>query len=261
MGKGNLLLFLFCFFVPALTHAFDRIVTLNPTVSEWTAEILGKDKALRKMVGASEYSNYPEYLKGITTVGPYPQVYPEKILSLKPDLVIASAEYNRPDQIEKLKKLNLHVEVLDKEHFLKMDEWILQLGKILGEEVSAQSAANQWKKSLEEMKPPKVSRKVFFQIQFQPLITAGGTGFLNDSFKKVGMENIFADIKQAYPKVSRESVLEKKPDIVLVFEMVKNHEDMSKIKAAWKASRVEVLNGDDFSRCSPRLLKALKGVK
>lgn len=261
MEKNNLKLFLIGLLLPTFSFASNRIVTLNPMISEWTAEILGQEKSQQKIIGASEYSNYPEYLKKVPTIGPYPRVHVEKILALHPDLVIASDEYNRPDQIEKLKKLKLQVKVLPKEHFFKMEEWILELGKILGEESSAKLAAENWKKSLKEFQTPTQKKKAFFQIQFQPLITVGGVGFLNDSFQLIGFDNVFSNLSQAYPKVSREAVLEKKPETVFVFEMVKDHEDLDKIKKTWKSSSVQVLNGDDFSRCSPRLLKALKGVR
>jgi iron complex transport system substrate-binding protein len=248
-------------FIPSQAFAWNRIVTLNPMVSEWVAEIIGNEQAKKKLVGASEYSNYPEWVNQVPTVGPYPQIQIEKVLSLHPDLVIASIEYNRPDQIEKLKQLKLNVITLPKESFLEMDKWILELGKFLKEDQAASVLAEDWNKSLRELKAIRNKKRAFFQIQFLPLISVGGESFLNDSFKLLGFENIFEKIPQAYPKVSREAVLEKNPEKVFVFEMVKDHEDLEKIKLAWKKSDVQVLSGDDFSRCSRRLLRALKGIK
>lgn len=247
--------------IPSPAMAWNKIVTLNPMVSEWVAEILGNDRAKKVLVGASEYSNYPKWVSGIPTVGPYPQIQIEKVLSLHPDLVIASSEYNRPDQIEKLKQLKLNVLSMPKENFTEMGKWILELGKVLSEEQSARFLAEDWSKSLLELKTVKNKKKAFFQIQFLPLITVGKDSFLNESFKLVGFENIFESIPQSYPKVSKESVLEKNPETVFVFEMVKDHEDLETIKMSWKKSEIQILNGDDFSRCSRRLLKALKGIK
>ena len=261
MIKRNVLFGLILYIVlPPSAHAWNRIVTLNPMISEWTAEILGKEAALKKIVGATEYSNYPEYMKKVETVGPYPQLQSEKILSMNPDLVIASAEYNRPDQLEQLKKLKLNVVILPREEFSAMGAWIEQLGKALGEEKRATVMVQEWTHALAEIPSLSKKKKVFFQIQFLPLITVGKDSFLNAAFEKAGYENIFRDLPQAYPKVSKEAVLEKNPDEVMVFEMVKNQDDLEKVKDAWRKSLVRVFNGDDFARCSLRLLKAMKEV-
>ncbi len=252
---------LFGLLLPSHSFAWNRIVTLNPMASEWVAGILGPNQAAQKIVGVSEYSNFPEYLKKIKTIGPYPNIQFESILALKPDLVIGSAEYNRDDQLQKLKELKLNVIVLPKENLFKMSDWIGQLGKVLNEPEATKLAIAEWQSDLSKIKTLKKNKKVFFQIQFQPLITIGSESFLNDAFNLVGFENIFQNIKQSYPKVSKEAVFEKNPDVVLVFEMVKNQEDLNKIKLTWKKSVIQVLNGDDFSRCSPRLLKALKEMK
>jgi len=89
-------------------HAYSRIITLAPVISEWTAEILGPESSKTKIVGVSEYSNYPLQLKSIQTIGAYPKLNIEKIASFKPDLVLASSEYNRPEQLEQLKRLKIN---------------------------------------------------------------------------------------------------------------------------------------------------------
>lgn len=254
------LLSLIGFLIPSHSFAWEKIVVLNPMIAEWTAEILGKEKAQKKIVGASEYSNYPEYMKTVPTIGPYPQIQIEKVLSLNPDLVIGSTEYNRQDQLERLRKLKLNVQTVPKENFMHMESWIMILGKILGEDAASKKVALAWNKASDEIQTPKNKKKAFFQIQFQPLITVGKDSFLNDAFRMVGYENVFSTISQSYPKVSREAAFSKKPEVVFVFEMVKEREDIEKIKLAWKNSKIQILNGDDFSRCSPRLLKALKEV-
>ena len=248
--KNSVFLSLIIFFLSPPVQAWNRIVTLNPMVSEWTAEILGKEK-----------SHYPDFMKKVHTVGPYPQLEIENILSLQPDLVIASVEYNRADQIEKLKKLRLNIIVLPRESFHQMKEWVLRLGLILQEEKASQKVVGEWEKLFNELKPVTVKKRAFFEIQFQPLVSVGKDSFLNDAFKLVGFENIFENIPQTYPKISREAVLDKKPDQVFVFEMIKNQEEKEIIKSTWKNSQVHFLSGDDFSRCSLRLLKALRNLK
>jgi iron complex transport system substrate-binding protein len=249
---------LFLLITPNQVFAATRIVALNPMISEWSAVILGKDQALKSLIGASEFSHYPEYLKNIPTVGPYPNLQVEKILSMKPDLVIGSVEYNRPDQIEKLRKLKINVRMLPKEEFQSMGKWIRELGMILEANPAANRLSEDWTRRVAALAYNGKPKKVFYQIQFQPLITVGSASFIHDVFGKIGYFNIFGYLGQAYPKISKEAVLERSPDEVLVFEMVANGEDRRKIKETWKTSKVVFLSGDDFARCSPRLLSAVE---
>lgn len=255
MRKNKLLLMITIFFgVQAL--GAERIVTLNPMVAEWTAEIIGSQDTQKKLIASSEYSNYPDVLKKVPTIGPYPNIQIEKIVSLKPDLIIGSSEYNRPDQMETLKKLGLKVEILPKENFQKMGEWILSLGLALGEKEKAAKAVLSWNAGLKKLVSKGSRKSVFFLVQNQPLITVGSDSFINDAFERIGIDNVFKNIQQSYPKVSKEAVLEKKPAEIFVFEMVKDQDDLRKIAQSWKNFRIRTLNGDDFSRCSMRLLNA-----
>lgn len=257
-NKWNLLLGIFIT-TPTWASGPERIITLNPMVAEWTAEILGDHDTRKKIIASSEYSNYPEHLKKIPTIGPYPNVQIEKIASLKPDLVIGSTEYNRPDQLDRLKTLGLNIQTLPKEKFRSMDQWIKTLGNILGETDRIKLAIQKWDDSLKKLQKKNIKRKtVFYLVQNQPLITAGRESFINDVFENVGFDNVFKNLNQSYPQVSKEAVLEKKPELILYFEMTKNPDEWENVKNNWKNSRIIPLNGDDFSRCSVRMLKAVE---
>jgi ABC-type Fe3+-hydroxamate transport system substrate-binding protein len=257
-GKATLLLTLFLS-ASSWAKVPERIVTLNPMVAEWAAEILGSGGTTKKIVASSEYSHYPERLKLLPTIGPYPNLQIETIASLKPDLVIGSLEYNRPDQLELLKKLGLRVQILPKENILNMDSWIKTLSEALGEVELGKKMILKWNRALKKLHSKKANKKkVFFLVQNQPLVSVGGESFINDVFEKVGYENIFKNLNQSYPKVSKESVLERKPELIFYFDMAKNENEWNEVQKSWKNIRITMLNGDDFSRCSLRLLKALE---
>lgn len=145
--------YLFLFLIlPFEVRAFDRIVTLTPSLSEWTATLLGEAKAKKAIVGVSEFSQYPAYLKSVDLVGPYPKLAVEKIASLKPDLVLASAQANQHDQIEQLRRLRLNVQVLPVEKFSEMAEWIVNLGEILHEKKAAEAVQKEWIRGVNDLK-------------------------------------------------------------------------------------------------------------
>lgn len=259
----------FCF-IPS-SFAYERIVTLTPGLAEWAALLLGDAAAKVKIVGTSEFSHYPLFLKTISSVGPYPQLNIEKIASLKPDLVIASEEYNRPEQLDQLKRLHLHLTILSTEHFNAMPEWIFNLGQALHEETSAKSAASMWTRELANLKKTRPKEKVhlLIEVQHQPLVTVGGPSFLTEAFLAIGYENIFRDLLQGYPKISKESVLKANPDAIFILDLSGVKEDFEKAKLDWmqypslkavKNNQIRTIPGDDYARCSLRLLKALKAL-
>jgi len=251
--------------------AFNRVVSLNPVVSEWVAEILGDGEAKRVMVGVSEYSNYPEYLQERVHVGPYPQLNIEKIAGLKPDLVLGAEEYNRAEQIEQLKRLKLNVRVLRRESFAGMAEWIEELGRALEQPTLAKKAAQKWRDGLAALQKPKAAPvKVFIEIQHVPLITVGGASFLTEALERVGYHNVFSQLESGYPKVSIEAVIKADPDRVFILDHAGSDAELDRSIADWnrfkslsavRTRRVTAISGDDFARCSLRLLNALKGLR
>ena len=251
--------------LPLGAQAFERIVTLSPLLSEWSAELLGDAKAKKVLMGVSEYSDFPEFLRGKPTIGPYHQLQVEKITALKPDLVLASEEYNLPNQIEQLRRLGLPVRVVKPERFNSMPEWIKDLGAILKEEAGAKKASGRWSRDMLALKKQKAHRpkkRVLIEIQHQPLITVGGVSFLSDAFLVVGLQNIFQSLQQGYPKVTKESVLKESPEEVYILDLRDNSEEFKRSKEDWGhfGFQVHLISGSDFARCTPRLLNALKQI-
>jgi iron complex transport system substrate-binding protein len=266
----NPLLFVLIFFLhPSSAYPASKIVTLAPVISEWSAEILGPEYSRKKIVGVSEYSHYPMHLKSKPSVGPYPQLNLEAVLALRPDLVIASEEYNRAEQIARMKRLGLPVTVLKKERFSAMEDWILSLGQALGEDRGGRRAAEKWrrlKKGIRRGVGPY--RKVFIEIQHEPMITVGSGSFLAEALRESGFESVFSDVPDGYPKVTLESVIRRNPDWIFILKHgSENPEEGSRARDSWsrlseiaavKNQRIRELSGDDFARCSLRLLIALK---
>ncbi len=257
--------------LPQSSFAYERIVTLAPVLSEWTAIILGEKAANDKIVGVSEYSQYPDFLKKKTEVGPYPRINIERVAALHPDLIIASSVYNRLDQIEQLKRLHLPVRILKAEKFSEMGTWIESLGEVLGEKAGALKAKKEWDDGVSAIRRkagPRVrQRRVFIEVQHQPLISVGGESFLSDAFGLAGYQNVYKDLKQDYPKVSKESVLKENPQVIFVLSLMGDQADFKSVEKDWQnfpsltavsTKQIHPISADDFARCSLRLLKALK---
>jgi iron complex transport system substrate-binding protein len=247
----------------------QRLVTLSPLLAEWVGEVLGCEAATRTVVGVSDFSDFPACLADKPSVGPYHHVSIEKIVTLKPDLVLASEEYNR-EAIERLRGLKIRVEVLPKERFLSMPSWIEKLGSVLGAMDGAKRQSELWSTGLRGLAGPKKSKRtVLIEVQHEPLITVGGGSFLDEAYTAIGLMNVYRDHREGYPRISRESVLEADPDEIHILDLRGREREFEASRRSWarfpgmkavRNGRIIRLKGEDFARCTPRLLRALKGL-
>jgi iron complex transport system substrate-binding protein len=115
----------------------------------------------------------------------------------------------------------------------------------------------------------KRGRRVFIEIQHEPLITVGGDSFLDEAYRAVGFLNVFADQSEGYPRVSREAVLKADPDEIHILDLRGREKEFEESRRSWirfpkmkavRERRIIRLPGEDFARCTPRLLRALKGL-
>jgi ABC-type Fe3+-hydroxamate transport system substrate-binding protein len=249
---------------PIPTHHYSRVITLAPVLAEWTAELLGEKETQSTLIAVSEYSLYPKALTGKPTIGAYFKLNVEKIAALKPDLIIASSVYNRPEQIEQLQRLHLPVEILPAEKFSDMPAWIKKLGEILNENAAAARATSRWSEEVRALgaKKKKIPESLFLEVQHDPLVTIGAGSFLNEAFSLVGFDNIFKTLSQDYPKVSKESVLAKNPTNIFILDLTGNPKDFAPAVTDWEkfGKHPRILPGDDFARCSFALLRGLRNL-
>ncbi|MBU6153624.1 MAG: hypothetical protein KGP28_04915, partial [Bdellovibrionales bacterium] len=119
-------------------------------------------------------------------------------------------------------------------------------------------------------KVPGATSRVFIEIQHRPLITVGGDSYLSEALESVGLKNVFSSLRAGYPKVSIESVLSADPERILIMDHAGDPEELHESRKDWsrfqtlsavRNRRVELISGDDFARCSLRLLNALKALR
>lgn len=219
------LLFLTTIFFSSLARAQDaqiprRIVSLGPAITE-EIYLLGIED---RLVGCTVYCQTPFEAKTKEKVGTVRDVNVEKIVNLKPDLVLTTPVTNHND-IEKLKRLRIKVvNFPTPKNFLEICNQFLELGKIVGKEKEAVDIIKRatTKVSLIEAKVagiPKV--RVFVQTGAKPLYTANGGSFVHDYIVRAGGINIAAGSYGGsdYGVYSREQVVKNNPDVILIVTM------------------------------------------
>jgi iron complex transport system substrate-binding protein len=205
-----------------ITHTFDqpvkRIVSLMPHATELLFEVGAGDH----VVGAVQYSDYPEAAKKIPRVGGYSALNIEAIVALEPDLLIAWPEGNRNRELERLRALGLPILVSDPREFKDIANALTVYGKITGKESQAAIALGKFNKKLAYLlntysKQEKIS--VFYQVWNAPLMTQNGNTFISRAIELCGGNNIFSALPMTNPQVSIESILVQDPQVIVASGM------------------------------------------
>lgn len=193
----------------------ERIVSLVPSLTD-NIYLIGGQK---KLVGCTSYC-LPAIKDGIQQVGSTVNANTEVILSLKPDLVLAS-RLTKPQDVESLRKLGIKVEVFQTPRsFDDICTQTMKLAHLLNCEPKAKEVVGNAKKRVAEIRKKcrnRPSSKVFIQIGANPIFTVTENTFLNDYITFCSAENIAKDLTAG--TISREAVVARNPDVIVIAEM------------------------------------------
>jgi len=197
-----------------LDHFADRIVSLSPSITE----LVFSAGAGSKLVGASRYSDYPDGAKSVPEVGDASGLDFERILALKPDLVIAWHSGNSGADIRKLEKLGLTVFVAEAAQLEDIPRLLRMAGTLAGTSAQAESAARAYEEELQQIKRRYGKRNkisVFQLIWDQPLMTINAHHMASDIINICGGINVFASTPSLTQVVSEEDLLMADPDAII----------------------------------------------
>ena len=248
-----------------ITPAPQRIVSLAPGITETLYE-LGLDD---KIAGVTSYCNWPPRARQKPRIGGFTNPSIEKIVSLKPDLIIATADGNRKDTVNQLERIGLPVYVTNPSDTDKILKSILHIGDITNRTDAAKKLVEKLRKRLNNITAQtqnKSKPRVFFQIGLEPVITAGGGTLINEVIGRAGGVNIAGRDTARYPRYSAEGIMAGSPDIIL-FAPMANDKEFAAVKSFWqkfaeipavKNNKIYPINTDLISRASPRIFDAIE---
>ena len=244
-----------------------RIVSLAPNVTEILFS-LGLDT---EIVGVSALSNFPEGAKRKVKVGSYVSPDFEKIVSLKPDLIVATGVGNTRDVVDRLDKLGLPTYVIFPKNVDEILRSIHHLGQVVDREREAAVIVQGMKKRRDRVveRVKDLHRpKVFLQVGEAPVVTVGKGSFVDDLIRLAGGENIAGNQKEMYPRWGMEEVLQRAPEIILISAM-NPKADYQKVLQGWsrwksipavKQGRIYTIDSDVIDRPSPRIVDGLEAI-
>jgi vitamin B12 transport system substrate-binding protein len=203
--------------VSGAAFAVERVVSLAPSLSEIVVELGSADL----LVGVLDAGDRPAELQNLPSVGRYGQLDMERLLSLKPDLLLLWPGSVGPAQREQLKHLNIPTYVADSHSLEQLTTQIEAIAAQLGRPERGVSLAADLRQRLAALRQ-RYRRdeplRVFYQVWDRPLYTVGGGQIISDALEVCGARNVFADLTLPAPQVSVEAVLQRDPEVILAGE-------------------------------------------
>ncbi len=252
-----------------------HIISLLPSHTE-TLFALGAGK---QMVGCTSLCNYPletKSLKKLTVANPG-SISLEALVQMQPDLVLAGGDYHQKIS-DQLAKLKIPVLSFESQSVADIERAIRGIALATGHAQEGEQLVDKMNQEIQkiqdQIKPfQKQGRpRVFYQVWDQPLMTAGPTSFIGALIKLAGGENVFEDVKIAYPQVSEETLILRNPEVILLPQLKAGEADPAESilklsqRPGWdqmsavKKKRVYLIEDDLISRPGPRVVQGLQQI-
>jgi iron complex transport system substrate-binding protein len=249
----------------------ERIVSLIPAVTEMIYAM--GDGA--RVAAVSNYDHFPADVARLPRVGGLLDPSVERILAIKPDLVIVYA--TQKELIERLDRAGIPYFSYQHKALPDIMTTIRAVGVRIGAPAEAEAVASGMERSLGEIRAkaaglPRPATLLVFErdpASLRNVFASGGYGFLHDMLDIAGGRNVFADVKKQAVQASTEMLIASKPDVIIELlygDSLKNA-DIAKELRAWdtlasvpavKSHRVFALTGDEFVVPGPRVVDATR---
>ena len=241
----------------------QRIVSLAPS----TTELIYALGAGNKVVGVTDFDNYPPEVKDVPKVGGFKGPNVEAITAQKPDIIFASTLSGK-EQMESLEKMGIPVVMLEAKNIAQIYQSIRIIGQITGTEKKGEELIKQMQDKIKEINDkvkdlPKVS--VFYLVSLDGNWTSGKGTFIDELINLAGGKNVAEDVN-GWAQYSVEELVKKNPDVIITSPHagdVKDIKNMAGYKDtnAVKNDKIFVISNDDIiSRASNRIVLGLEEI-
>jgi cobalamin transport system substrate-binding protein len=250
-----------------ILYPAKRIVSLAPSITE-ILFTLGLDD---EIAAITNFCDYPEAVLNKPRIGGFVNPDIEKIVSLKPDLIIGIRDGNRIDIVDRLNDSGLPVYLIDPKGFDGVMQTIKNIGDVVGREKESKKMRKEMiskRESITTLTQSLSKPKVFFQLGDAPMVTVGKGTLADDLIRLAGGRSISENESVSYPVYSIETVLLKAPEIIIMTSMdsKKNSPYLVKKWESWKSipavrmNRIYVIDSNLVDRPTPRIVEGLEAL-
>ncbi len=241
----------------------DRVISLAPNLTEIVFAVGGG----AQLVGRTSYCDFPPEAKSVAEVGDTIHPSLERVIALKPQVVLISTASQLEVFTQQLQNQNIAVFVTAPHDLEGVFRSIEQVGEILGKKERAATLVQSLRQrtdAVEQAVKQKPPVRVFYQLSAEPLYIAGHDSFATDLMRRAGAISVTADVPGEWPKYSSESALATKPDAIILPTGGSMGNGNSTINEALRQSpavlqgRVYKINDDHLVRPGPRAIDGLE---
>lgn len=246
-----------------LPAKIERIVSLAPNLTEIVYAVGAGDR----LVGNTEYCDYPIEAKSVAKIGDTMHPSVERIIALKPQIVLVSTASQLEAFTQQLDQQRIAVYVTNPRSLDEIFHSITVLGEMFGQSEQATLVAGALRKRAETV-AAKISAvspvSVFYQVSGEPLYTIGRDAYLTDLVRRAGGVSVTADVPGAFPRYSDEAALAARPEAIILptgGSMGSANATVAgplRNSPAAQNNRVYKINDDHLSRPGPRLIDGLE---
>ncbi|MGH8178875.1 MAG: cobalamin-binding protein [Steroidobacter sp.] len=234
----------------------QRIVSLAPHLTELAFSAGAGDR----IVGTVEYSDHPAAARRIPRIGDAFRVDLERVLALRPDVVLVWESGTPVQTIKRMKALGLEVIPIATSRLKEIAAALGTIGDIAGTQVAASQAAMQFTTQISSLRNRYQGRapvSVFVQVNDRPIYTINSAQIMSEVVELCGGRNVFAQLNELAPIVSIEAVIAANPQVILATNDTvpdaASHWRRWRHIAAVKTDNVYTISSDDVARATMRL--------
>ncbi len=191
-----------------------RIVALAPSITE----LVFAAGAGANLIGVPRFSDFPAAAKSIAQIGDASRIDLERVLSLRPDLIVAWKTGNHAADFERLEQLGFAVFVAEPATLSAIPRLLRAIGALAGKDAAAEKSALEFQRGIAALTAQYSKRapvRVFYEIWHEPMMTVNGQHLISDVLTLCGGRNVFGSAPVLTPIVSLESVMAAQPRVVL----------------------------------------------
>ncbi len=246
----------------SLGHPAERIVTLAPHL----AEIAFAAGAGAKLAGVSSFSRHPAEAERLPVVASHGRVDIERLIALRPDLVLAWQSGNSPLQVGRLERLGVRVFVTEARALADIPRIVRLVGALAGSAEVAEAHARQFENEIADLRKRYAAERrvaVFLEIWHKPLLSVNGRHLISDALRLCGGRNVFAAAKALTPLVSREQILDARPEAIVTggfgSEALQAWQGLESVPAV-RNRRIYAIDPDWLHAQGPHVLEGVRAL-
>ena len=241
-----------------------RIISLVPSVTEILFTIGAQDR----LVGVTDFCDYPAEARRKPSVGGMLAPSLETMVALKPDLVVATTSGNRHETFDQLARLKIPVYVVNPITVEDVLDLLSRLGRLADRGEAADRAVAALRERIQAVSARVAGRprpRVLYVLWPDPLIVPAHDALVSELIALAGGDSVTADGGQGYPRYSMEAALARNPEVIILASHGSERSPL--VRSKWErfsqvpavaAGRLHTMDGNLMHRYGPRMVDGLE---